>query len=201
MWMEWKKRAEVRRLTSFERFICVRKPCTWFTTFSQRRFRVHIFVCFVGGTRIFRCFSGITPPLCVGHKCRWWLTITYHQMHPSDTLRFWWVKPPRGGSAFMYFCLFLFVTISALACRPNWLIWFSNIVTRRVSVSVMATASSQRAMIFSAGGHVVAWGLDFRGQYFPLWNAWQKWWPSLSRNRCVLEQKGANNTNKPPPTA
>jgi len=29
MWRKWKKRAEVRRLTSFERFICERKPCIW----------------------------------------------------------------------------------------------------------------------------------------------------------------------------
>jgi len=38
MWREWKKRAEVRRLTSLERFICERKPCAISVcyTFSDR---------------------------------------------------------------------------------------------------------------------------------------------------------------------
>jgi len=31
----------------------------------------------------------------------------------------------------------------------------------------MATVSSQRAMKFSAGGHVVEWGLDFVGKIYP----------------------------------
>jgi len=33
MWREWKKRAEVKRLNSFERFVCERERelCTWFS--------------------------------------------------------------------------------------------------------------------------------------------------------------------------
>jgi len=68
-----------------------------------------------------------------------------------------------GGSAYI---LILKKTIwssfFALACRPNGLIFKYFITTWEL----MATGSSKCAMTFSAGGHVVACGLDF-GEKFP----------------------------------
>jgi len=54
----------------------------------------------------------------------------------------------------------------------------------------MATGSSQRAMTFSAGVHVVAYGLDFGGRIYPSEIHAEIVTP-ISRKRCVLEQKGA----------
>jgi len=63
-----------------------------------------IFVYFVGVVRIFiRCFSGITPPQCVGHKCRClvydyglifeYFVKTWELMIKRNSQRAWHVQP------------------------------------------------------------------------------------------------------------
>jgi len=94
---------------------------------------------FASVARIFRCFSGITPPLCVGHKFRW---LVYYYVPPDASIRHTEIVGVgvRFGLIFKYY-----------------------VKTREL----MATGNSQRAMKFSAGG--VTWwpGARFWGQHFP----------------------------------
>jgi len=71
-------------------------------------------------------------------------------------------SPLRGGSAFMFF-----VSLSSFVC--------ARLQTKRVDlqifrqdVRVNSHVNSQRAMTFSAGGDVVAWGLDFGAKFPPM---------------------------------
>jgi len=72
-------------------------------------------------------------------------------------------------------------------CRPNWLI-FSYFVK---TWEFMATGSSQRAMKFSAEGHVVTWRPDFWGKKYPS-EMHGKIVTPISWKRCVLEPKEQN---------
>jgi len=105
---------------------------------SLSRRRPYMFL-LLGRGSPFLCYSGMTLPLCIGHKFSW-------QFYYNGPQEAWYNKVDI--QVFLLVCLSSFFT---LAYRPNGLI-FQNVVEAE---ELMLTESSTRAMTFWAMGHVV----------------------------------------------
>jgi len=85
--------------------------------------------CSVGVASFFQYFLEINLPLYVGHKFVFRYTNTVHQTHALGTIKFRWVKPPRGGSAFMSVCLIFVITF--FRSPSGQIVWSSKMTSLR----------------------------------------------------------------------